>query len=316
MKSKTVILLGLAVVFGLVASFLTSKLLAERSNNAQEDEEKVTIFVAKQNLAGWQRLDVPENYFEEKQYSADNVPARAITNLQELKDRLLAKAISKGIPVTKDDLLAPELAGLPGQMPAGKRGVAIQSNAVATAGGLIRPDFRVDVMLTTPTDTKVILSDIQVLAVDTHQKVEPGATVVPQTVTLLVDPEQAAVLKHAQSKGKVELTVRPFGDKTDSSKVRITDQDLGKVGNTFSETRGDDGTPGSVDLTAARTLGPKAIEKPSEEPTGQPTPVAKKKAFVQILYNGGEKIINYFDNETGKAIPPGEADQYDLPPKK
>jgi pilus assembly protein CpaB len=316
MKSKTLVLLGLAVVFGLIASFLTSKVLSDRNNNAgQEEDDRVTVLVAKQNLAYGQKLDVPENYFEEKQYSPDNVPARAVTNATELKDRLLATAIKKGIPITKDDLLAPELVGLQGKMPAGKRGVAIQTNAVAAAGGLILPDNHVDVMLTTNADTKVILSNMLVLAVDTHQKVEAGSSIIPQTVTLLADPDQAAVLTHAQSKGRIQLTVRPFNDSTDSSKVRVTDQDLGTVGNR-GEGKGEDVVPGSTELIALKQVTPKQTEKAEETPAEPAPPAKKKRAFVQVLYNGGERIINYFDDETGKSIPAAEAELYDLPGKK
>ena len=51
MKSKTLILLVVAIVCGLAASYMTSQLLAERNNTGPEQtEEKIQILVAKKNL--------------------------------------------------------------------------------------------------------------------------------------------------------------------------------------------------------------------------------------------------------------------------
>ena len=55
MKPKTMILMVIAVVCGLVASYLTSRMLAQ-NKDAPAEEEKVKVLVAKQKIpmgTGW-----------------------------------------------------------------------------------------------------------------------------------------------------------------------------------------------------------------------------------------------------------------------
>ncbi len=52
MKPKTMMLMVVAIGCGLAASYMTSKLLAER-NNAQTEEPKVKVLVAKIKVPAW-----------------------------------------------------------------------------------------------------------------------------------------------------------------------------------------------------------------------------------------------------------------------
>ena len=60
MKSKTMILMVIAIVCGLGASYMTSRLLAERN-------EKVIVLVPKQKLSQWTHIKEPETMFEERE---------------------------------------------------------------------------------------------------------------------------------------------------------------------------------------------------------------------------------------------------------
>src|SRR5713226_303666 len=64
-SSKTMILMVVAVGCGLVASFLTSRLLAERGNSGPV---MVKRLVAKKNLALGTVIKDPEKYFVEKEF--------------------------------------------------------------------------------------------------------------------------------------------------------------------------------------------------------------------------------------------------------
>ena len=75
MKPKTMILMVLAITCGLGASYMTSRLLAERTT---PEEEKVEILVATKNLSVGQRLTKPEELFEKKQVTKDLEPPDAI----------------------------------------------------------------------------------------------------------------------------------------------------------------------------------------------------------------------------------------------
>ena len=76
MKPKTLILMGLAVVCGLGASYMTAQLLAKR----QPDEEKVTVLVAKRNLSVGEAIRKPEDLFDPKQFVVGQEPKEAVAD--------------------------------------------------------------------------------------------------------------------------------------------------------------------------------------------------------------------------------------------
>src|SRR5262249_34879641 len=127
MKPKTMILMVVAVGCGLGASYLTSKLLAERGQQGQD--QTGDGLVAKKRLAPWVPIKDPENDFELKKFLADSAPKNVISDPAELKGQRLSKVLDEGKPVTKDDLLTREQLGLVAQMKPGQRAVAIKVNA-------------------------------------------------------------------------------------------------------------------------------------------------------------------------------------------
>ena len=123
-----------------------------------------------------------------------------------------------GEPI-RDDKLGPVSNGLLSSMlPAGKRAVAVRITAEKTAGGLILPNDRVDVLHTLESAdkpegqkdyaTRTILTNIVVLAVDQtlnetnkDEKGKAKPVAIGKTVTLELDPRQAEVLDLRRSVG-------------------------------------------------------------------------------------------------------------------
>ena len=93
MKPKTLILMFVAIGCGLAASYMTSRLLAERGNKDQVDE-KVTVLVAKKNLSMGTLLKDPEALFEPKSFTRGEEPKKALRAFDQLKDRRLNKPIA------------------------------------------------------------------------------------------------------------------------------------------------------------------------------------------------------------------------------
>jgi len=134
-----------------------------------------------------------------------------------------------GEPI-RDDKLGPVSNGLLSSLlPAGKRAVAARITAEKTAGGLILPNDRVDVLHTLESadkpegqkdyTTRTILTNIVVLAVDqtlneTNKDEKGKAKAVPigKTVTLELDPRQAEVLVAAEASGTISLALRSAAD--------------------------------------------------------------------------------------------------------
>src|SRR5919109_1703032 len=105
MKPKTLILMVVAVGCGLVASYMTSRLLAER-NKAPAEEKTVPVLWTLQKVQPWQVIKDPEKYFEVREVREADAPRRALRGFEQVKDQRLNKTVGEDKPVTEDDLLA------------------------------------------------------------------------------------------------------------------------------------------------------------------------------------------------------------------
>src|SRR5262249_30901815 len=107
MKSKTLILMFVAIACGLVASYMTSRVIAER-NTKEAEPERVEILVAKQKIPMGTLLKEPDKYFTTKSVVKGEDPKDSIRNLDDLKGRTLNKPIRADACVFKDDLISSE----------------------------------------------------------------------------------------------------------------------------------------------------------------------------------------------------------------
>jgi pilus assembly protein CpaB len=110
-------------------------------------------------------------------------------------------------------------------LPSGMRAISNEISPETGAGGFILPNDRVDVVLTQrfknpehPDQpdivvSKVILSNVRVLAIDQAPKEKDGQNaVVGKTVTLELKPEQIPVLAAARQGGMLSLALRSIAD--------------------------------------------------------------------------------------------------------
>jgi pilus assembly protein CpaB len=292
MKPKTMILMVVAVGCGLAASYMTSRLLAERSAPAPVDS-KVQVVVAKQKVSAMVLIKDPEKYFELKEFPDGLAPKKALRSLDEVKDQRLNKAVTDEEIVTSDHLLNKEQAGMPAELPPGTRAVAIKVNPESLAGGFVLPKTRVDVLFTLrggPTEalTKVILQDMLVLAVDMVSQRDPQQpTMLGNTVTLAAKPEEASRLALAGQLGELRLTLRALGD---NERIRLPASKYGEFdkpirdGSTSEETQVVVAPPPPVPtLPKLESLPPPPEPKvepkvePKTEPKAEPKEVVKEK---------------------------------------
>jgi pilus assembly protein CpaB len=217
MKPKTMMLMVVAVGCGLAASYMTSRLLAERGNAPQE-EAKVSVLVAKTKVPAWVAIKDPEKYFEVKEVPESAVPKKALKEFKNVENQRLAQGLSEGEYVLEDKLVNSEQVGLMAKLPSGMRAIALKVNAESTAGGFVLPGFRVDVVSTLRGNVgesvaKTILQNMLVLAVDTNPNRDPNSpSMVGSTVTLAATPEETQRLALASALGELRLTLRTPDD--------------------------------------------------------------------------------------------------------
>src|SRR5262249_42325256 len=135
MKPKTMILMVVAIGCGLVASYMTSRLLAERGQGPPPNTKKLLVAIKKVPM--YTLIKEPEKYFVEKDVSEDAAPKKALTSFEDIKGKKLNKAINEDGFVQTDDLLDPRQDGLHATLAPGQRAVAIKVDAQSLVGGFV-----------------------------------------------------------------------------------------------------------------------------------------------------------------------------------
>jgi pilus assembly protein CpaB len=289
MKSKTMILMVVAVGCGLVASFLTSRLLAERGKTPEGPVMR-KFLVAKKNLPVGTVLKEPEKYFEEKEFPEDSAPKKGFESFDAVQNRKLSKPISADAPLSRDDLMDGAKGDFEQSIPVGHEAIAIKVNPESIVGGFVRPYSKVDVIWTwnrgADSLSKTILQNLLVLAADQEPGRGDGDTAkLATTVTLAVKPDEAQKITLAASQGQLVLKLRRQGDEEINNTRQITVTDLIKGHDTSSGTTDPADDPD--------TKNPKTI-KPVVDPTvPTETPVVKdeEKYFVQTFQNGESRTV-------------------------
>ena len=143
--------------------------------------------------------------------------------LEKLSGSIVRNRMSLGEPIREANLASRHVGFLAAILPSGKRAVAVKISAENTAGGFILPNDRVDVLHTEGEESRTILKNIPILAidqiVDERSKDDKGkATVIGKTATLELNPKQAEILVAAQVKGAVSLSLRSAADNDESQK--------------------------------------------------------------------------------------------------
>ena len=91
MKPKTMILMVVAVVCGLAASYMTSRLLADKA--PPPPVNTVTVLVAKQKINAWTPITKPEDMFEVKEVPEGTYSPKVITDFKKLQGMALRRAV-------------------------------------------------------------------------------------------------------------------------------------------------------------------------------------------------------------------------------
>jgi pilus assembly protein CpaB len=327
MKPKTLILMFVAIGCGLVASYMTSRVIAERGEKDPVEQEKVAILVAKQNIPMAVLFKDPEKYFEEKQYVKGEEPKKAIKTFDLLKDKRLNKPLNAEQFVTEDDLDTREKEGLSARIQKGMRAHSIKVSVDSVAGGFILPGNRVDIVSVVrrseaETFSKIILQNILVLGVDQNAtRPEDKQNIVASTVTVEVKPEQSEKLSLANEQGTLRLILRAYGDDERVTTAGATPKGIQRG----TEMNGESDVPDATPRTAA--LAPtKLPDIPAAPPVVQTVKVEDKKPepkpeppkkHVQVVYNGEvatrhEVVLS--DGKSGEIAPPKEEAKPEVKP--
>ena len=239
MRASTVVMIGFAVVFGLLAVFIAQAWLnnqaAMRAKSMEATKKPVTtqtIVVASQPLRFGAELNA--SMLKEMPWPQEALPAGAFHKIKDVLTgrRVVLTAIEANEPVLALKITgAGERATLSALVHKGMKAVTIRVNDVEGVGGFVLPGDRVDVVLTRTIDkgsatTEVVLQNARVLATDQSADDRVSKAAVAKSVTLEVSTVEAQKVWLASSVGNLSLLLRKAGETAEARKRKITLNDL------------------------------------------------------------------------------------------
>ena len=214
-NKRALLMMAVAVLFGLVAVVLASRWLL---NKSAANSDRIVVAAADINLG--QRVTVDMLTLVE--WPVSSRPQGAYSDPAKVAGRVLKSSILRGEPLTETKL-APSgtVGGLSALITEGKRAITVRVNDVIGVAGFALPGNYVDIIVSTEKEaqpnerngreqniSKIVLERILVLAVAQEVSRDETKPRVVNAVTLEVTPEQAEKLDLARSVGSLSLALR------------------------------------------------------------------------------------------------------------
>ncbi len=233
MRPKTLALLAVAAICGLVAMLGVQQVLSNQGGGKTEEGQ---VLVAKAEIVPGQPLD--ETNVEFKSFPAGTIPEGAVVSKEQFLERTLTVRAFPGSQILQVMLDKKGARSASSEVRDGMSVVSVPIDQTMTGVGLIHPGDNVDVLVTyrpvgsrevngVGKEVKTVLEYVEVFSIDgvrdPNLLPKPGdpKAVPMKTVQLQVTGEQARLLKLAGDVGTIYLTLRAMNDKH-----RIEDKEL------------------------------------------------------------------------------------------
>ena len=262
MRISTIVMIGFAVLFGLLAVFIAQSWLNSqdemRMRNLKANQKPIetqTIVVASKPMRFGAELNASS--LREIAWPSDALPAGAFAKISDLMTngrRVVLTAIEANEPVLASKITGQgQRATLSAMIGDGHKASTIRVNDIDGVAGFVLPGDRVDVMLSRQIDkgnatNDVVLKNVKVLAIDQLADERTDKPSVAKAVTLEVDITGAQKLALASQIGTLALTLRKAGDSEPTASRLITTTDLGAA---KSDDQDDHGKFATISITRA-----------------------------------------------------------------
>ena len=240
MRTSTFVMIGFAVLFGLLAVFLAQIWLnnqADERLKSIEAQRKAapparSIVVASKPLRFGDELT--SGWLREMPWPDNALPAGAFGKIADLTSgkRIVLMPIDTNEAVLASKITGPgQRATLSAMLGDGMMAVTIRVNDVEGVAGFVLPGERVDVVLTRAGEKNnavndVVIQNVRVLAVDQLADQRADKPAVVKAVTLEVDPTDGQKVALAATVGTLSLLLRKAGDVVSADTRRVTARDL------------------------------------------------------------------------------------------
>ncbi|QEY64031.1 Flp pilus assembly protein CpaB [Metapseudomonas lalkuanensis] len=227
MSARTLTLVALSLLLGLGAAWMANNWLSAKLN-ASPDDNLQAVVVATVEIPFGQMIEaqqvtvvrMPKGTVPDDAFNAPEAVVGKIATFPMLRGDILRSAR------VAEHLGGSTLASL---IESDKRAISVRVDDVVGVGGFLLPGNRVDVLATrqvngsNDSESKTILQDLRVLAVDQTASTDKTQPVVVRAVTLEMTPKEAEVLVKAMSEGRLQLALRnPLDDRKKTEAVAAT----------------------------------------------------------------------------------------------
>ncbi|MGA7873688.1 MAG: Flp pilus assembly protein CpaB [Candidatus Binatus sp.] len=236
-----VILAGMGAVLAAIVVF--SAIRKRESEVQRAMAQSVEVVVAANDIPLGAKLE--PSAVKLVRWARDSVPQGAFTDPQAIAGSFARSEFVANEPVVASKLFMGEKSSgvMPLLIPAGMRAVSVPVDEVADIAGFVAPRARVDVLVavsgTGPGESsfsRIVLQNIEVLAVAQEIENVKDEPQVVKVVTLLVTPADAEKLTLASREGMLRLAMRNYSDAkiVATSGIDLTDLlHAGSIGSTL-----------------------------------------------------------------------------------
>src|SRR6202795_2382090 len=213
-----VLLAGLAAMLASVMVYSALKRREAEVQNAMS--HNVEVVVAAYDLPLGTKIDLGE--VKLARWSADSLPEGAYTDPKQVIGSYVKNSVVANEPIVQGKLFTGDkTAGvMPLLIPFGMRAVSVPVDEVSDVAGFVLPHTRVDVLVATQGGegasdkafSKVILQNVEVLAVAQEVEQKKDEPEIVKVVTLLVTPQESERLALASHSGTLRLAMRNYND--------------------------------------------------------------------------------------------------------
>ena len=237
MRRQAIFLIFAAAAAGLAALMVHSSLKLREAEIARAQAQSVEIVVAARDLPLGSQID--QGSVKLARWSREALPPGAVLDAQTVINDYVRRELVANEPVTDEALFnSDKSAGvMPLVIPPGMRAMSVQVDEVSDIAGFVLPHARVDVLAALSSDngqkavSKIVLENVEVLAVAQEMDKEKDQPELVKVVTLLVKPDEAELLALASREGVLRLAMRSY---TDQKLVETSGTDLKRLLSAYS----------------------------------------------------------------------------------
>ena len=225
MRVSTIVMIGFAVLFGLLAVFIAQSWLNSQDEMRMRSLEANRKPIATQTIVVASRplrfgAELTSSSLREIAWPESAVPVGAFAKISDLLAsgrRVVLTAIEANEPVLSSKVTGPgQRATLSAVIADGMRAVTIRVNDVDGVAGFVLPGDRVDVALTRQADKNntndVVIQNVKVLAIDQVADERTDKPSIARAVTLEVNSKDAQKIALAATVGTLSLMLRRAGE--------------------------------------------------------------------------------------------------------